>query len=76
MEAFVEAFVKSSVESSVESFVEASVESSGTLFSVEAYLLYHWKPVLGTKLPGFSMGRGLGALKGLSFHGSFHPRKL
>ena len=29
--------------------------------------LYHWKPVLGTKLLGFSIGRGLGALKGLRF---------
>ena len=26
--------------------------------------IYHWKPVLGTKLLGFSIGRGLGALKG------------
>ena len=38
-------------------------------FSVRQMLLdlsRHWKPVLGTKLLGFSVGRGLGALKGLT----------
>ena len=29
--------------------------------------LYHWKPVLGTNLLGFSMGRGLGAHEGLRY---------
>ena len=28
--------------------------------------LYNWKPGFGTKLLGFSIGRGSGALKGLS----------
>ena len=35
-------------------------------FQERPYPLYNWKPVLGTKLLGFSIGRGSGALKGSS----------
>ena len=35
------------------------------MYLVSAQPLYNWKPVLGTKLLGYSRGRGSGALKGL-----------
>ena len=43
--------------------------------------LYNWKPVLGTKLLGFSIGRGSGALKGLKkiavfLEGDYHRSVL
>ena len=44
-------------------------------FLLPSYRLYCWKPVLGTKLLGIGIGRGLGALKGLSPQRNFAGKK-